>query len=97
MGLYLVEHTHTAENCPTKNPAMAYQLSSHVTPANAEKYGVKILADWVNDIEHRVVLVLETDDEDKAFRFARPFQTFGTLKIALGITCAEVAETCLRK
>jgi hypothetical protein len=97
MGLYLVEHTHTAENCPTKNPAMVRQLSNHVTPANAQKYGVKILADWVNDIEHRVVLVLETDSEDKAAKFARVFQMVGTLKIALGITCAEVAEACLGK
>ena len=97
MGLYLVEHTHTAENCPTKNPNMVRQLSSHVTPANAQKYGVKILVDWVNDVEHRVVLVLETDSEDKAAKFARVFQTVGTLKISLGITCAEVAETCLGK
>ncbi|HUU14261.1 MAG TPA: hypothetical protein VM182_11215 [Terriglobia bacterium] len=49
MPQYLVQHTHTAETCPTKNPEMVRQLASHVTQANAAKYGVKILADWVNE------------------------------------------------
>ncbi|HUI05744.1 MAG TPA: DUF3303 family protein [Verrucomicrobiae bacterium] len=97
MGLYLVEHTHTAEKCPAKDPQMVRKLASHITPANAQNYGVKILADWVNDIEHRAVLVLETDSEDKAAKFARPFLKFGELKVSLGITCAEVAAACLGK
>jgi hypothetical protein len=97
MALYLVEHTHTAENCPAKNPDMVRQLSDHVTPANARRYDVKIIADWVNDVEHRAVFVLETDSEDKAAKFARPFQTIGTVKVSLGITCAEVAEACFGK
>jgi hypothetical protein len=28
---------------------MVRQLASHVTQANADKYGVKILADWVDE------------------------------------------------
>lgn len=95
MALYLVQHTHTAEKCPTKNPDLVRQLSSHVTPANASKFGVKILADWVNENEHSVVLVLEADSKEQATKFAQPFQMVGTVSIKEGTTCQEVARQCL--
>ena len=47
MPVYVVHHHHSAESCPTKNPEIVRQLASYVTPANAEKYGVRILADCV--------------------------------------------------
>ena len=97
MPLYLVQHTHTAESCPTKNPEMVRQLSSHVTQSNASKYGVKILADWVYEPEHTVILVLEADSPEKATNFALPFLNVGSITIRAGATCKDVAKMCLGK
>ena len=95
MPLYLVQHTHTAESCPTKNPETVRQLSSHVTQSNASKYGVKILADWVYEPEHTVILVLEADSPEKATNFALPFLNVGSITIRAGATCEDVAKMCL--
>ena len=97
MPLYLVQHTHTAESCPTKHPEMVRQLSSHVTQSNASKYGVKILADWVYDPEHTVILVLEADSPEKATNFVLPFLNIGSITIRAGATCEDVAKMCLGK
>ena len=95
MPLYLMQHTHPAENCPTKNLEMVRQLASHVTQANADKYGVKILADWVYEAEHTVLLVLEADSPEKATNFALPFLNVGSITVRAGQTCDQVARVCL--
>jgi len=95
MPMFLVEHTHPADNCPTKNLDMVRQLAQHVTDANAEKYGVKILADFVREVDHSVILVLEADSPDKVTNFALPFLMVGTITVKPGETCAQVAQTCL--
>jgi uncharacterized protein with GYD domain len=74
---------------------MVRQLSGHVTAANAAKYGVRILADFVYEAEHMVVLVLEADTPDKAANFALPFLHVGSVTIRAGATCDEVARQCL--
>lgn len=95
MPLYLVEHHHTPERCPTKNPDLVRRLVSHVSPANAERYGVKLLADFVYEAEHTVVLVLEADSPDKAASFALPFLGVGSVTIKAGATCEQVGQECL--
>ncbi len=95
MGLYLVEHKHTAETCPAKNPDMVRALAGHMTDANAAKFGVKILADWVNEPEHTVILVLEAASPENAAKFALPFLNVGSITIRAGSTCAETAKQCL--
>jgi uncharacterized protein with GYD domain len=93
--MYLIEHTHPAETCPARNPDMVRQLDAHVTDANAEKYGVKILADFVREVEHSMMLVLEADSPDKATNFALPFLMAGPITIKTGETCSQVARRCL--
>ena len=95
MGLYLIQHTHPVERCPRKNLEMVRQLASHVTPATAAKYGVKILADWVDESEHTVVLVLEAERAEQAASFALPFLNAGQITVRAGQTCDEVARECL--
>ncbi len=95
MALYLVEHHHTAENCPRNNPEIVRQLSEYVTDANASKLGVKIVADWTCEPEHTVLLILDTDSPEKAREFARPFLQVGTVTVKEGRTCREVAQECL--
>ncbi len=95
MPMYLVEHTHPADSCPTKNLDMVRQLADHVTQANADKYGVKILADFVREVDHTVILVLEADSPDKATNFALPFLNAGPITVKVGETCGDVAKACL--
>ncbi len=95
MPLFLIEHHHTEATCPTKNLEMVRALRGHVTPDNALKLGVKLLADWVNEAEHTVVFVVETDDAGKAEGFASPFRQVGEVSVKRGETCEQVARACL--
>jgi hypothetical protein len=95
MPLYLVEHTHTAETCPTKNPDMVRQLAAHVTDENAAKFGVKIHGDWVREADHHLVLILEAASEDSVNSFAQPFSMAGPVTVLAGGTCQDVARECL--
>ena len=95
MPLFLIEHHHTTETCPTKNPDMVRALRGHVTAENAKKMGVTLLADWVNEPEHTVVLVVETDTPEKAESFASPFKMVGSVSVKMGETCEQVARACL--
>jgi len=74
---------------------MVRQLANHVTQANADKFGVKILADWVQETEHTVILVLEADSPEKVTNFALPFLQAGPITVRAGQTCEEVARACL--
>jgi len=95
MPMYLVDHTHTAETCPTQNPDMVRQLAAHVTDEGAAKFGVKLLGDFVREQEHHVVLILEADSQDKVENFAQPFKNAGPVTIQSGGTCQDVARECL--
>ncbi len=95
MGLFLIEHHHTPDSCPRNNPEMVRQLAGHMTQANASKYGVKILADWVYEREHTVILVLEAESPDKATNFVLPFLNVGSITVKAGSTCEDMARECL--
>ena len=95
MGLYLIQHKHTDATCPTKNPDMVRALRSHVTDENAKRMGLRLLADWVDESEHTVVLVVEADSQQRAENFAAPFKQVGTVSVKVGQTCDQVAAECL--
>src|SRR5437773_2324229 len=95
MPLFLIEHRHTAETCPTNNLDMVRGLRAHVSPQNAQAMGIKLLADWVNEAEHHVVMVVDTDSQAKAEAFAAPFAMSGTVSVQMGLTCEETARECL--
>ena len=95
MALFLIQHQHTTETCPTRNPDMVRALRSHVTAANASQMGLTLLADWVYEPEHTVVLVVESDSLQKAEDFAAPFRQIGTVTVRAGETCEQVARACL--
>lgn len=95
MPLFLIDHHHTAETCPTRNPDMVRALRAHVTPESAQRQGLNLLADWANEPEHHVVLVVEADSQKKAESFAAPFASVGTVNVTLGLTCDQVARECL--
>ena len=95
MPLFMIEHTHTDATCPTRNLDMVRALAGHVTDENAAEFGVKILADFVREVDHNVILVLEADSADKAAAFATPFVMAGPVTIKQGETCDQVARACL--
>ncbi|HLF70863.1 MAG TPA: DUF3303 family protein [Dehalococcoidia bacterium] len=95
MPLFLIEHHHTAETCPRQNPDMVRALRSHVSDENAERMGLKLLSDWVNELNHEVFIVVDTDSFAKAESFAAPFGMNGSVEVKLGQTCEEVAKECL--
>jgi hypothetical protein len=95
LALYLIQHVHTAETCPTRNPDMVRALRGHVTADNAQRMGLSLLADWVNEPEHTVVLVVEADSQQKAEDFAAPFRQVGSVSVKAGETCEQVARACL--
>jgi hypothetical protein len=75
MALYLVEHQHSAETCPTKSADMMLMLGKHVTQMTADQFGIKIQADVVHPGEHRLLMVrgglAGTVDEYEAVRHGR--------------------------
>ena len=95
MPLFMIEHTHTEQTCPTRDPNMVRALAGHVTDENAAKYGVRILADFVREVDHNLILVLEADTPDKVATFAVPFLGAGPVTIKQGETCDQVAKACL--
>ena len=95
MPLFLIEHRHTAETCPTQSPDLVRALRAHVTPENAEKHGLKLLADWVNEPDHHVVIVVDSPTQSAAEGFGAPFKMAGSVEVTLGLTCEQVAKECL--
>jgi len=95
MALFLIEHHHTAETCPTRNPDMVRALRAHVTADNAKHMGLTLLADWANDDEHKVVMVVDSPTLQIADNFAAPFRQVGSVDIQIGGTCEDIAKACL--
>ncbi len=93
MALYLVNHQHREEVCPTGNVEMMMALGQHVTPENASKFGVKIHADVVIPGTHHLVMVLEADSPDKVTNFMLPFLQVGSVSLQEVKTCEEVVRT----
>jgi hypothetical protein len=93
MPLYFVDHQHTADTCPTKNREMMLMLGQHVTQANADTFGIKILADVVHPGEHRLNMVLEAPSQEPVDRFVQPFGMVGTVAVKEVTTCEQVVAT----
>jgi hypothetical protein len=93
MALYLVEHKHNAETCPTKNREMMLMLGQHVTQETADKFGVKIHADVVHRGEHRMMMVLEANSQEPVDKYMQPFGMVGSVDVKEVSTCEEVVAT----
>lgn len=93
MPLFLVEHRHTAETCPTKNREMMLMLGQHVTQASADQFGVKIHTDVVHPGEHRMMMVLEAKDQSPVDSYMAPFKQVGSVDVKEVTTCEQVVET----
>ena len=93
MALFLVEHRHGADTCPTKNRDMMLMLGQHVTQASADQFGVKIHADVVHPGEHRMMMVLEADEQGPVDQYMAPFTQVGSVDVKEVVTCEQFVET----
>ena len=93
MALYLIEHKHSAETCPTKNRDMMLMLGKHVSQMTADEFGVKIHADVVHPGEHRMMMVLEAESQEPVDSYMAPFTMVGTVDVKEVVTCEQVVET----
>lgn len=93
MPLYFVEHKHTADTCPTKQPEMMKMLGMHATQMTADKFGITIQSDIVFPGEHRMNLVLVGPSEDKVKEYVQPFGMVGSVEVREVSTCEEVVAT----
>jgi hypothetical protein len=93
MPLYLIEHKHSADTCPTKNRDMMLMLGQHVSQETADKFGIKIHADVVHPGEHRMMMVLEAAEQKPVDEYMQPFGMVGTVDVKEVKTCEEVVET----
>ena len=93
MSLYFVEHTHTAETCPTQKPDMMRMLGDHVTHATADKFGIRILSDIVFPGEHRMNLVVEAPARENVDQYVQPFAMAGKVEVKEVTTCEQVVAS----
>jgi hypothetical protein len=92
MSLYFVRHQHSADTCPAKNPEMGQMLLTHLSPANARKFGISIQGDVVLDNQHTLVLILEAEQKEHVTNFMQPFEMAGSVEIWPASSCEVVVD-----
>ena len=92
MSLFFINHQHSAETCPAKDPDMGSMLLSHISPTNARKFGVNIHGDAVLDGKHTFVLIVDAEDISQVENFMQPFKLAGTIEITPASSCEVVVE-----
>jgi hypothetical protein len=90
MSLFVVEHQHSADRCPAKDPEMAPMLLRHLSAENAAGYDVTIHCEAVIDNAHTLVLVLDAPDKESVNRFMAPFEQAGSVEIKPASPCEAV-------
>lgn len=93
MPLFLADHKHTAETCPTSQPEMMQMLGQHVSQENASKFGITIHSDVVIPGEHHMMMVLAAASQEPIDRFMQPFSMVGSVQITEVRTCEQVVAS----
>ncbi len=92
MPLFIVQHQHPAERCPTRQPSMAQMLLKHLSDENAAKFGLRIKAHAVADGAHRLVMIVEARDAKAVEKFVEPFKMAGNVEISPSSSCEVVVQ-----
>ena len=90
MALFVAKHTHAEETCPAGNPEMAPMLLMHLSPPNAEKFGVNIHGEAVLDGAHTLYLMLDAQDKGKVNDYMQPFAMVGDVEVMEASPCEIV-------
>ena len=92
MSLFYVHHKHDAQACPAKDPVQGSRLLAHISPANAQKFGVNVRGDAVIDNQHTFVLIVEAENEANVEDFMQPFKQAGDVEILPASPCEVVVD-----
>ena len=92
MSLYFVQHQHSPDACPAKDPQQGSMLLNHIDKASARRFGLNILSDAVLDNQHTFVLVIDADNPGQIESYMEPFKQVGSVDIWPASTCETVVE-----
>jgi hypothetical protein len=73
MPLFVVEHEHPTDRCPAANPQMAPFLLQVLSNSNAQKHGLRILADAVARGQHHLYVIVEGPDAEAVKTYLAPW------------------------
>ena len=90
MPLFLVQHTHDANRCPARHPAMGEMLLKHLGGDNAAENGVTVHSKAMVDGLHTLFIVLESAEREIVDRFMAPFAQLGPVTVMPASSCEEV-------
>jgi hypothetical protein len=90
MSLFVAIHQHAPERCPAGDPSMGPMLLSHLSAANAAKFGVSIQAEAVANDKHTFYLIAEAGDEEQMSQFLGPFAQVGSVELLPASSCEVV-------
>lgn len=80
--LFLVEHEHSDETCPSATrEGMETMADLVMGEDHAARSGVEVREDYKVLDEHRLLLLVEAPDADHAEAFAEPFREIGTTRV----------------
>jgi hypothetical protein len=91
VSLFVAQHRHPPEHCPT-SAEMGSLLLSHVSAATAARYGVTIEAEALIDGEHCLLLVVEADSQQAVERFLAFLPHQDGLQVRPAFSAEEAVE-----
>jgi hypothetical protein len=92
MGLFVVQHRHTAERCPARDAGMGSMLLQHLSADNARSHGLTIRAEAVVDGAHAFYMIVEGADRQSVERFMQPFAQAGSVEVLPASLCEDVVR-----
>jgi len=92
MALFVIQHKHSSETCPAKSKEMGEMLLAHLSPKNAQSYGLKIKGEGVIDGKHTLFLIIEASNEQQVKKFMEPFAKAGSVEVMAASPCEVVVE-----
>jgi len=92
MARFVVEHSHTEQTCPAKDPRIAAGLLQIVAPQNAKKHGVEIHAEAVTNGQHHLYLIVDAANAETVRSYLAPFGQMGSLTVSPASLCEEVVH-----
>ncbi len=96
MTLYLVEHTHTEETCPSNTPEGMKMMADLVLgKEHANRSGVNVVSDHLLKGKHRLLLFVEADRQENVEKFAMPFTMVGKAEVFELTRCEAVMQEVL--
>lgn len=92
MALFVVQHSHSPETCPARDPQMGAMLLQHLSPANAAQHGINIQSEAVVDGAHTLYLIVDAPDQERVSEFMGPFAQAGSVDVLPASPCEVIVD-----